>query len=157
MLDSFDMTQLIEFSTHVTPTSYIDIDIIATTCASQIDFMDSVDADNISDYEVIFCTLKLFRLIAKHKIKLFRNLRLSKTDAFQTDLHPRPRHHTFSLPTDDERVAYFCPYLLHLFDFHVPKRRIGCSRYTALRLNANDKYLIYLKDKNTVAYDDYKL
>lgn len=163
LVDSLNLSQVVDQPTRITSTSVTLDDLILT---SNTDLLGSVEVyPFLADHEFIKCTLNV---ATAPKIPIFKTIRDFKNfnnENFLADLYAIPFHNIFYIHDVNNKLEFFNRNFLQLIDSHAPLRQIRITKKYAPWLTDNIRFLITLrnkalskwrKSKNVAHYNYYK-
>lgn len=156
MLEIFNMKQILKDPTRVANTGTSLIDLILTNDPESI-LTSSVGGLNISDHELIQCTIRCAVPKPEPFLYTFRDFKKFNEDKFQRHLENLPLQDIFFIPDVNSKVSYLNKHLLALFDQHVPIKTVKITKKKAPWLTDNVRLMMSLRDKAKITFKRTKL
>lgn len=156
LMDSLDITQLIDKPTRTTRYTASLIDHIYTNNLSLVAHADVIDC-HLSDHDIVYCEVRLSRPICQPRMATFRNYNAIDSNSFTRDLHLAPFHHILRIPGVDDKANFLRDCILALFDCHAPIISATFTKPPAPWLTDNLKLLMNLRDSAKARYRRTKL
>lgn len=165
MCDAYSIKQIVDKPTRLTRSSATAIDLILTTNTDLVADWDTMNADNVSDHELIFCNLNLRPISDKETFKIIRDFRNFDIDLFLSDFFAVPFHKLFYFNDVDTKVDFFTKHILCLFEVHAPFKKVRSRKKFSPWLTSNTRLLMSIRDearvkwkcsRSPIDYDEYK-
>lgn len=145
-LSSYDFSQVISEPTRVTSSSAKLIDVIFINKPEFISNTGVINADLISDHQLVFCSLNITLQKPKPKEVTYRDFKNLSREHFLVDLNSIYWDNIFYINNIDDKVAYLTNNILSLFDNHAPYITSRITKSYAPWLTGNVKFL--MKERN---------
>ncbi|KAK9693374.1 Endonuclease-reverse transcriptase [Popillia japonica] len=118
---AFDMVQVIDCPTRITPSTCTLIDLVFVSDRDLILNSAVVPADDISDHELIVCSLKTDVADVAASWRTYRTFRYFNLDSFLTDLYAIPFYFMYDMLLVGDKVNFLMRHLANLFEHHLPE------------------------------------
>lgn len=151
MLEALNMQQVLKDPTRISSTSASMIDLILTSDPESI-LSSGVGGLNLSDHELIQCTIKYETPKAEPFFYTFRDFKKLDQRKFQEHLEALPLHNIFYIFDVDSKVSYLNNHLIALFDQHMPVKTVRVTKKKAPWVTENVRLMMSLRDKAKANY-----
>lgn len=150
-IDSLNVYQLVDEPTRLTEQTATLIDLMLTSNRDII--KDSgVIACDLSDHDLIFCSIFCFLPKSEPTFITYRNLGHIDTLSFQNDLITLPFYDIIRTNNIDTKVSIFNEHIIRLFDIHAPLITRRFTKQNVPWLTDNLKLLMKLRDEAKTKY-----
>ena len=153
MLESFNLTQIIDQPTRITDTSSTLIDIVCISNNINLTHSGTLDLLNMSDHRMVWCEVALQVPKCKPQLNTYRNFQYFNIDEFNYDASYIEWNRVECMNNINDKVNFFNRIVTTLFDIHAPCNTVIIHQKTPEYITDNIKYMISLKDK---AYKKYR-
>nr|XP_022909137.1 uncharacterized protein LOC111420393 [Onthophagus taurus] len=147
MIEGIDIKQLMDKPTRVTPKTSKIIDIILTSNLDLITHVDTLNADAISDHELIYCKLTFIKSTEQPTFKRYRDFGNFDKNKFLSDFVAFPFNNIYRILDVNDKVSFLTNNLINLFDIHAPVKTTTRRSNASPWLTSNTKFLMSLRDK----------
>ncbi|XP_072378877.1 uncharacterized protein [Diabrotica undecimpunctata] len=147
LLDSFNLVQIIDGPTHITPTSQTLIDYIIVSNKNRIKSFGVCSLDHITDHELIYCDVNIFPEKPAPIFKTVRNFKHFDVNLFLLDLNCTLFANIYHIENINDKVKFLSSNIVALFDKHAPFKKIKVTKNYNPWLTDNVKLLKSLRDQ----------
>ena len=164
-MDSYGFTQIVNEATRITDHSATLLDPIFVTNNNIINSSGTLNADLISDHQLVYCKIKVPSFRFAQRFVTFRNFNSFDEEQFSIDLISKKWNEIFYIDDIEEKISFLSNTILELFDFHAPLSTVHVSKPHAPWLtNAIKRIMkerdlahrIYKQDKTPANWQRYK-
>lgn len=147
MLDSFEVSQIIDQPTRTTATVSSLLDLIL--CSNNGNILDCgvIPTHGLSDHDAVFCITAVSHIIGVPPPKTYRDFSRFDHDQMQQAMTMLPLGVIYQFDHIDDKVGILNHYLLDIFNFFAPYKTRSFGRKSAPWLTDNLKLLMSLRDK----------
>lgn len=153
VLDTFNLTQVIDQPTRITDTSSTLIDIICISNDVKVIQSDTLDLLKMSDHRMVWCEVDLQVLKSKPQLYTYRDFWNFNINEFSYDATYIDWKKVEHMPDINEKVNFFSDAVTTLFDIHAPCKTVVSRQKSPVYITDTIKFMINLKDK---AYKKYR-
>lgn len=155
VIDCLGIQQIINEPTRTTASSVSIIDLILTTNPSMIIDKGVVEMHNLTDHDLIYCTVNF---VIKYQDKKFccrdyKNLDLNK---FNAHLHSLPIFHVTAIDNLEEKIDFLNNCLSELYDIQIPLIEVKAKSSYTPWVTYNLKEIMKCRDKARTKYNKNK-
>lgn len=145
LIESYNLKQIIDEPTRITDTTATLLDLIIMSDSLVV--CDGGASDfNLTDHQLVYCTLELKKDIKKCQLKTYRSFKYFDLDNFTIELMSLPFYEMFDMNDVNVKIEFLTRLLNKLFDKHAP---VTVSRFTkpyAPWLTDNIRLMMTLRD-----------
>lgn len=153
MIESYNLTQLINVPTRITENSETLLDLFITTSDLRIIKVDAQDINGISDHLATVGVFNLKSIKTPPKFITRRSFKEFNEEEFRRDIFEQNWDFIYTLDNVDDMLYFFNNTLLRVFDLNAPVRTFRVTKPPAPWLTYNIKQMIKLRDR---AHNKYK-
>lgn len=156
-LTAFDLVQVVETATRVTPSTSTLIDLVFISDRELLLQSTVEPVPDISDHDLVVCSLDIRSNEAIPYLRTYRTLKYFDMNTFQEDLYNIPFYFMFDMPSVNDKITFFTDSLVFLLDRHMPQVTTRVSRPPAPWLTDTVRYMQNLRDNALKAFRKSKL
>lgn len=154
--DAYNMTQIINEPTRITNNSSTLIDPIFLTNVDICSNSGTINTDQFTDHQSVFCEICFIVNRQKQKMVTFRDYRNFNIEAFTADLHNIDWSYILRIHDIDGKIHFLIDNILFLMNKHCPTRTVRVSKPRAPWLTDNLKLIMTERDKALRKYKSNK-
>lgn len=142
--NSYNLTQIINEATRISSNTLLDPIFVSDN--DMLLNSGVLAVDNISDHNLVFCTIKHKKTKFKQKFVTYRNFKNFNLNQFQLDLDNLPWHELISANDVNKKIFIFNNFIINLFNEHAPLKTVRVSKPKAPWLTENIKLIMKERD-----------